>query len=206
MCFSESRPPVWSALTCQRLAAKPLSGMECADLSALCRFAHIYEQRTTKRRQVAALQRLAARTRSPVVRSRRVYGHGRNVSQRALLLATASGCVHYHPAPTDTTNVSHDNLHRLVGQTITLRGNFSLRGKFGPYILVNSGPVYLQPTGSFTWGRSWADMEGRMVKVTGVLHFSPLDAQRAEDTVARAPIADYFYFEAETTTVQPVSP
>ena len=119
-------------------------------------------------------------------------------------LATPTGCVHYHPAPIDITDVSYNNLHRLVGQTITLPGTFSLRGKFGPYILVSSGPVYLQPTDSFTWGRSWADMEGRMVKVTGVLHFSPPDAQQAEDTVARAP--DYFYFEAETTTVQPVSP
>ncbi len=120
----------------------------------------------------------------------------------AVLLATASGCVHYHPAPTDTTNVSHDNLHRLVGQTITLRGNFSLRGKFGPYILVNSGPVYLQPTGSFTWGRSWADMEGRMVKVTGVLHFSPLDAQRSGGHTVAGSMPNRSWSTSSTTSPQ----
>jgi len=33
-----------------------------------------------------------------------------------------------------------------------MRGQFSLRGKVGPFILVGGRPIYLVPKGSFSWG------------------------------------------------------
>ena len=93
----------------------------------------------------------------------------------------------------------------LVGKQITIHGKFSLRGKYGPFILLsNEQMVYLVPKGSFAWGRIYSEMEGKLVAATGTLSFfhSP-DSKSVNPAMARA--ADYFYFEAETAQLQLIS-
>lgn len=120
------------------------------------------------------------------------------------IVVLAGGCNHPRSAPEDVTAVSYEALPTLIGKQVTIRGKFSLRGKFGAYVLLdNQHGVYLVPSGSFTWGKPYSEMEGRLVAATGTLHFhhSP-DAGPADRAVARAP--DYFYFEAETARLRPI--
>jgi hypothetical protein len=93
----------------------------------------------------------------------------------------------------------------LVGKQISIHGKFSLWGKFGAYVLLDDQQgVYLVPRGSFTWGKPYSEMDGKLVAATGTLRFyhSP-DAKPTDDTRARAP--DYFYFEAETAQLRLIS-
>jgi hypothetical protein len=127
----------------------------------------------------------------------------------ALLLA-AAGCGHRAstppgvkraPTPVDLTSASDSELQQHLGERVTMHGRFSLRGKLGPFILVGERPIYLLPKGSFSWGEPYASMEGRDVRVTGVLRFahSPEPPPGALPE-GRAP--DHFYFEAETAKVE----
>jgi hypothetical protein len=103
--------------------------------------------------------------------------------------------------PPDLSSADDGELHRHLGETVTMHGRFSLRGKTGPFILVGSRPVYLAPGGSFVWGERYEKMEGRDVSVTGTLRFAHYpDATQSALPVARVP--DHFYFEAETTRVE----
>ena len=78
-------------------------------------------------------------------------------------------------------------------------------GVVGPYVLLgNQQVVYLVPKGSFTWGKPYSAMEGKLVAVTGTLRFfhSP-DAEPADQ--ARARPLNYFYLEAETAQLRLIS-
>ena len=89
----------------------------------------------------------------------------------------------------------------LIGQQVALRGKFSLRGKVGPFVLVNGGPVYLIAKDSFNYGQH-SKLEGKLVAVTGIILFyrPPTTSETAPDSaVARLP--DYFYFDAESAKV-----
>ncbi len=103
--------------------------------------------------------------------------------------------------PLDVTNASESELMQHLGESVTIRGKFSMRGKVGPFILVHGRPIYLEPHGSFSWGNSYARMEGRTVRVTGTLRFAhyPTPPPQALPE-GRAP--DHFYFEAETAKVE----
>ena len=126
-----------------------------------------------------------------------------------LLLALA-GCSHRasipragQPAPTpiDLTLVSDRELQQHLGERVTMRGRFSLRGKLAPLILVSERPIYLVPKGPFSWGEPYASMEGRDVRVTGTLRF----AHYPEAPLGALPEgrpSDHFYFEAETTNIE----
>jgi len=105
------------------------------------------------------------------------------------------------PAPLDLTRASESELQHHLGETVTMRGKFSLRGKVGPFILVHGRPIYLEPSGSFSWDNSYARMEGRTVRVTGTIRFVHYPTPpRQLLPEARAP--DHFYFEAETAKVE----
>jgi hypothetical protein len=123
-------------------------------------------------------------------------------SMRVLLtfvvLVAVSGCSNNHtslPAPASDPELKH-----LVGQTVELRGQFSLRGKVAPYVQVSGEPVYLMPHGSFSWGSDYERMEGKIVSVSGVLHFQHFEHGKVDDSVAQP--HDYFYFDAETAKVR----
>ena len=87
-------------------------------------------------------------------------------------------------------------LQRLVGQSVTLSGQFELAGKVGPYIHRQGEPVYLVSHGSFTWGPDYERMQGKVVSITGTLHFQHSERGTGGDMVQRPP--DYFYLDAET--------
>jgi hypothetical protein len=134
------------------------------------------------------------------------FSHGLAATFFSLLMGVlAGGCDHSRSTPDDATADSREALHRLIGKQVTLRGKFSLRGKFGPYVLLgNQQVVYLVPRGPFTWGEPYSEMEGKVVAATGTLSFyhAP-DAEPANRAFARAP--DYYYFEAETAQLRPIS-
>ena len=90
----------------------------------------------------------------------------------------------------------------LIGKRVTIRGKFSLWGKIGPYVFLdNKQAVYLVHKGSFTWGKPYSDMEGKLVAATGTLRF--YHAPPAEPTdLPAARLPDYFYFEAETARLR----
>lgn len=122
----------------------------------------------------------------------------------------AGGCDHPRSTVENATAASDEVSqvsHIVIGKQITIRGKFSLSGKFGPYVLLgNQQVVYLVPRGSFTWVEPYSEMDGKLVAATGTLRFyhSP-DAQPAHDTRARARAPDYFYFEAETAQLRLIS-
>jgi hypothetical protein len=98
----------------------------------------------------------------------------------------------------------------LVGKRITIRRKLSLRGKVGPYIVLdNQQVVYLEATkGSFTWAKPYSEMEGQVVAATGTLRFyhEPPSAEPAGGAVAVQRVRDHFYFDAETAQVRLVGP
>jgi len=101
----------------------------------------------------------------------------------------------------DLTNASDAELQQHVGELVTMRGKFSLRGKIAPFILVAGRPIYIKPSGSFSWGKDYAKMEGRGVRVMGTLRFAHYPAPPPEALpVGRA--QDHFYFEAETAKIE----
>jgi hypothetical protein len=101
----------------------------------------------------------------------------------------------------DLTNASDGELQQHVGELVTMRGKFSLRGKIAPFILVSGRPIYLEPGGSFSWGEDYAKLEGQDVRVTGTLRFVHYPAPSPQALpVGRA--SDHFYFEAEKAQIE----
>ena len=101
----------------------------------------------------------------------------------------------------DLTNASDGELQEHVGELVTMCGKFSLRGKIAPFILVGGRPIYLKPSGSFSWGEDYAKLEGRDVRVTGTLRFAHYPDPSPEALpVGRA--SDHFFFEAETARIE----
>lgn len=118
------------------------------------------------------------------------------------IVALAGGCDRPHSTQEPATAVSNEISRALIGRQITVRGRFSLRGVAGPYIALDKQQVvYLVPRGSFTWGKSYAEMEGKLVVATGILKFfHPTDSGPADRANARPP--EYFYFDAETAQLK----
>lgn len=90
----------------------------------------------------------------------------------------------------------------LVGKQITIHGKLSLRCKVGGCIgLDNRQVVYLLPTGSFTWGKPYSEMEGKLVAATGILRsYHEPPAEPAERAVQHVP--DFFYFDVDSAQVR----
>lgn len=108
--------------------------------------------------------------------------------------------------PENATAASNEVSQALVGKQITIRGKFSLLSKFGPYVVPeNQQEVYLISKRSFTWGKPYSEMDGKLVEATGTLRFH--HARPVEPTnrpEAHAP--DFFYFQMETTQVRLINP
>ena len=120
---------------------------------------------------------------------------------RALLtficLLIVSGCSH---SPVGRHAATDPELQRLVGQTVTLRGQFELAGKVGPYIHRSGGPVYLVPHGSFSWGPDYDRLQGKVVSITGILRFRHFEHIKTDEPVSQP--LDYFYFDAEAAKIR----
>jgi hypothetical protein len=121
------------------------------------------------------------------------------------IVSLTGGCNHSRSTPEGVIAVPDEVSQvspALVGKQITIHGKFSLWGKIGPYIwLANQQAVYLVPRGSFTWGKPYSEMEGKLATATGILKFchGP-DAKPRDETVQHAP--DFFYFELENTQLR----
>ena len=128
----------------------------------------------------------------------------RTAATAILIVVFCSSCS--RPTPEGATAVSDEVSQvsqALVGKQITIRGKFSLLGKVGPFIVpANGETVYLENTkGSFTWGKPYSEMEGKVVTATGVLRFyHPSPAKPPGRAVQR--VSDHFYFEAENTQLR----
>jgi hypothetical protein len=118
------------------------------------------------------------------------------------IIALASACEHGLSTPEGATTASNEISHALIGKQITIHGKFSMRGKVGPYVVLdNQQVVYLVSKDSFTWGKSYSEMEGKLVATTGTLRFYQAPpAESTDRSVAR--LDDYFYFEAETVELR----
>lgn len=121
-----------------------------------------------------------------------------------LLLSASCAPKNYVPSKDQISTQSNVNLNEAsdsellghVGEKVTLHGKWSLRGLVGPYILANNRSVYLVAKGNFSWGEKYARMEGKDVRVTGVLryrHYEPSTEQHPYD---------HFYFETETAKIE----
>jgi hypothetical protein len=123
------------------------------------------------------------------------------------IVLLAGGCE--HPRSTlEGPPVAHELSPALIGKQITIRGRFSLLGKFGAFVVLdNQQVVDLEPRGpgTFTWGKPYSEMEGKLVEATGTLRFyhSP-PAEPSDRAVARAP--DHYYFAVETAQLRLNSP
>jgi hypothetical protein len=102
------------------------------------------------------------------------------------VIIPAGGCAHRSPTPQDATTASNEELRTLIGKEVTIRGKFSVLGKFGPYVLFGDQQVvYLIHRGSFTWGEPYSEMDGKPVAATGILSFSHSpSADSADETMA----------------------
>ena len=105
------------------------------------------------------------------------------------------------PTPLDLTSAPDSEWQQHLGERVQMRGRFSLRGKAGPFILVGGRPIYFVPKGSFSWGEAYARMEGKDVRVTGMLRFAHYPAPASKALPAGRP-SDHFYFEAETAQLE----
>jgi hypothetical protein len=85
-------------------------------------------------------------------------------------------------------------LQKHLGEQVSARGKFSLYGLPGPFILNGDQTIYIyrKPVREFSYGKEYSRMEGREVRLTGILRF-----QHFEPSPEQHP-PDYFYFEGET--------
>jgi hypothetical protein len=117
------------------------------------------------------------------------------------MVVVAGGCGHPRSTP-ESAAVSNDVSNALIGKQITVRGKFSLWGKVGPYIVLDSQrQLYLYATGAFTWGKPYSEMDGKLVEATGTLRFYHEPPAKPTDP-SGARLRDFFYFEAETAQVR----
>jgi hypothetical protein len=126
------------------------------------------------------------------------------------IVVLARGCDHPRSTPENATAASSEVSQALIGKQITIRGKFSLWGKFGGFVdLDNQQVVYIELRGpsTFTWGKPYSEMEGKLVEATGTLRFyhdaAPVDPNKA---YAKARAVDHFYFEAETAQLRLIKP
>ena len=62
----------------------------------------------------------------------------------SIVIVIQAGCGHWSVTPENAAADSHEVLRTLIGKQVTIRGKFSLRGKFGPFVLLsNQQVVYL---------------------------------------------------------------
>lgn len=125
------------------------------------------------------------------------------------IVIPAGGCRHRSLPPENATTDSSEASQVsqvLIGKQITIQGKFSLRGKVGPFIWQDHQPaVYLVHSGSFTWGKPYSEMEGKLVTATGVLRFYH-EPDAKPTAVAVQHVLDFFYFDVETAQLRLLSP
>jgi hypothetical protein len=122
-----------------------------------------------------------------------------------VLALAAGGCTQREVI---STSAAADELQPLVGQSITVTGEFRLPGKLGPYITTSRGQIYVLPS-SFA-SEHYAQMDRQQISATGVLHHQhyerPLTPSQSADVPVAAPPQDHYYFQAASTQIKLLRP
>ena len=128
-----------------------------------------------------------------------------------VVLLFATGCAHQIPAPLnvqrsstplDLTDASESELRKHIGESVTMRGTFSLFGvKLAPFILVSGRPIYLESKIPISLGEPYVSMQDKDVRVTGTLRFAQYPKPPPGDLPAGR-VPDHFYIEQETAKVE----
>jgi hypothetical protein len=127
-------------------------------------------------------------------------GSAQHVPRPAVTGISKPAELHRSRKPVDLTNAPDSKLQQHLGERVTVHGKFSLHGKTGPFILVRRRPIYLKPHGSFSWNNTYEGMEGKDVRVIGILRFAKNPDASGGDLPAGRP-SDHFYFEAESAKI-----
>ena len=104
-------------------------------------------------------------------------------------MVTLCGCT--EPTPTTHVADSADNLQEMVGQKVTLQGEYELSGKLGPFVLTSIGQVYILGARSLD-----GLFDGKTVTVKGVLRHRSGDVGSVPEGVTAMP--DHYYCDHET--------
>lgn len=102
------------------------------------------------------------------------------------IVVLAGGCDHPHSTPESATAI-YDEVSQvsqaLVGKRITIHGNFSLLGKIGPYIWLDSQQaVYLVSQGGVDGGKLYSEMEANSSRRLACSTFITSLAKRRDRT------------------------
>lgn len=117
----------------------------------------------------------------------------------ASLLLAAAGPQRASTLP-DLTQATDAELHRHVGERVSMHGRFSLRGKTGPFILVGGRPVYLVAGDASLPGKRYDGLEGKDAR-DRYAALCPYP-EAGDEKLPAAHASDHFYFEAESAAVQ----
>jgi hypothetical protein len=90
----------------------------------------------------------------------------------------------------DLSDVPDEKWGQLIGKQVTMQGEFHLQGKFGPFLSVGGGPVYLASK-TFKWDDPYSDWEGQIARVTGDLQHSEAD-----------PAFPYFFLDPKNSKME----
>jgi hypothetical protein len=100
------------------------------------------------------------------------------------------------PAIPDVSAAAEPELRARASQTVTFRGRLFLNGAQGPFVLVRGRPIYLSDyrdrAAAGTWRRDLRRLDGRSVRVVGVLSWMEPEPARAPGVGADAPPGHFF--------------
>jgi hypothetical protein len=120
--------------------------------------------------------------------------------QIAVIFA-ASGCTQkVAPAPE-----TKDKLPTLIGQSLTVTGEFKLFGKLGPYITTSGEEIYILPSSNAS--QRFELLDGRQVSAAGVLRYQHYEHPIAHQPAAvpvPSPPQDHYYFSADTVRIEAI--
>jgi len=114
-------------------------------------------------------------------------------------LIVATGCAHPSRHYVDGIAVPSVSSHNVtIGNSISLTGKLGI-GKLGPLIICDGVEFYLLPMEATT-RKGFDQFEGRLVTVTGALHYEKYYEFVGWDRFMCRPF-DHFYFDAETVEI-----
>src|SRR5438552_19073068 len=99
--------------------------------------------------------------------------------------------------PPDISREPLASWHRYIDHVVIVRGRFSLRGKFAPFIDTGKTQVYLMPENPSDFD---AASEGREMVVLGTLHYQP-EGHSSKPAVANN--VAYFYLAGDCAFLRP---
>jgi hypothetical protein len=99
--------------------------------------------------------------------------------------------------PPDISGESETAYHKYVDRPVVVRGRFSLRGKFGPFIDTGKVVVYLKPENPPDFDST---MEGQRGIVVGTLRYQSAKPSK-DPSVAGVP--SFFYLGGDCAFLKP---